>query len=124
MVNACNFVFGNWLKFKLISAYFCAIYKNYIYVLIITLELEVIIKMIAKDLIILKWQQKLIHQFLCVIYFITIVSSDGILYPRESESREVKSLNGIWSFRLDGQQHNNPELGFKEQWYMKPLQEV
>lgn len=53
------------------------------------------------------------------------INGGGILYPRESESREVKSLDGIWSFRLDGAQGlQDPETGFKEAWYMEPLSQV
>ncbi len=35
-----------------------------------------------------------------------------MLYPRESESRQVKDLGGIWRFRLDPQ-----ERGFAEEWW-------
>lgn len=45
----------------------------------------------------------------------------GILYPRESETREVKSLDGIWNFRLSGP---DPLIGFKEKWYTKDLSKV
>ncbi|XKL61127.1 hypothetical protein PGB90_008184 [Kerria lacca] len=41
----------------------------------------------------------------------------GILYPRESESREVKLLDGIWNFRLS----LDPLMGFKEKWFTKDL---
>ncbi|XP_050533470.1 beta-glucuronidase-like isoform X2 [Daktulosphaira vitifoliae] len=58
-----------------------------------------------------------------VFYFlslalVTSIDATGILYPRESESREVKSLDGMWNFRL-----SEPDalIGFKEKWYMKDL---
>ncbi|HEQ71212.1 MAG TPA: beta-glucuronidase, partial [Spirochaetia bacterium] len=39
-----------------------------------------------------------------------------MLYPRTSETREVKTLNGLWKFRIDpGTQ------GFTEEWYGAPL---
>lgn len=44
----------------------------------------------------------------------------GILYPRESESREVKLLDGIWNFRLS----LDPLMGFKEKWFTKDLSKV
>ncbi|KAM9117793.1 beta-glucuronidase [Pangshura tecta] len=45
----------------------------------------------------------------------------GMLYPRESASRELKELNGIWSFRADFSPQRNK--GFVEQWYRKPLRQ-
>ena len=53
------------------------------------------------------------------VHIISVQS--GILYPRDSESREVKSLDGIWSFRLDGANGENHEQGFEEKWYEQPL---
>lgn len=46
----------------------------------------------------------------------------GILFPQESETRERKSLDGIWSFRIAPR--NDPELGFREEWFSRPLAEV
>ncbi|XP_049786983.1 beta-glucuronidase-like [Schistocerca cancellata] len=40
------------------------------------------------------------------------VAKGGVLYPRESESREVKSLDGLWNFKLDA-----AEIGYAEEWY-------
>ncbi|XP_065215861.1 beta-glucuronidase isoform X1 [Planococcus citri] len=64
--------------------------------------------------------------FFLLALWIKVITSDsstnsiqgGILYPRESESREVKSLDGIWNFRLSD---TDPLLGFKEKWYSKDL---
>ena len=39
---------------------------------------------------------------------------DGLLYPQISESRETKSLNGIWNFRLSNSL--DPDQGFREKW--------
>nr|XP_045617692.1 beta-glucuronidase-like isoform X2 [Procambarus clarkii] len=43
----------------------------------------------------------------------------GGLYPRESASREVRSLDGLWNFRLSPLQ--DPDKGFREEWYAQPL---
>ncbi|XP_064089809.1 beta-glucuronidase-like isoform X6 [Macrobrachium nipponense] len=48
-----------------------------------------------------------------------INSTWGGLYPRESASREVKSLDGLWNFRLAPLQ--DPDKGFREEWYSQPL---
>lgn len=46
----------------------------------------------------------------------------GMLYPRESASRERKELDGLWSFRADFS--DNRRQGFEQQWYRTPLREV
>ncbi|XP_042857678.1 beta-glucuronidase-like isoform X1 [Penaeus japonicus] len=46
-------------------------------------------------------------------------STWGGLYPRESGSREVKSLDGLWNFRLAPL--HDPLKGFREEWFAKPL---
>lgn len=61
------------------------------------------------------------HLVLCIFALITRASTTGILYPRESESREVKSLDGMWNFRLS---LPDPLVGFKDRWYMKDLSKV
>ncbi len=48
-------------------------------------------------------------------------NSGGILYPRESESREVVKLDGIWEFRAD---FGGGEDGFKQVWFKSPLSKV
>ncbi|KAF0874737.1 BGLR glucuronidase, partial [Crocuta crocuta] len=45
----------------------------------------------------------------------------GMLYPRESPSRERKELDGLWSFRADFSE--NRRQGFEQQWYRAPLRE-
>ena len=42
-----------------------------------------------------------------------------MLYPRESESREVKELSGVWQFRID--RHDE---GRKKRWFAAPLRET
>lgn len=50
-----------------------------------------------------------------------VVPSVGLLYPRESETREVRSLDGIWNF---GKSHtDNSSEGLIEQWYLRDLRE-
>jgi beta-glucuronidase len=39
-----------------------------------------------------------------------------MLYPRESETREVKDLSGIWNFRVDADRE-----GRREKWYARKL---
>ncbi|KAG9339764.1 hypothetical protein JZ751_022430 [Albula glossodonta] len=43
----------------------------------------------------------------------------GMLYPRESQTREIKELNGLWSFRADFSRSRN--LGFEKAWFKSPL---
>lgn len=51
-------------------------------------------------------------------------SSDqqGMLFPRESPSRQIKDLDGLWSFRADTSQNRN--AGFEEKWFLKYLVQV
>ncbi|KAK7058720.1 hypothetical protein SK128_008183 [Halocaridina rubra] len=49
-------------------------------------------------------------------------STWGGLYPRESMSREVKSLDGLWNFRLSPLQ--DPDQGFREEWFSRPLSQT
>ena len=46
----------------------------------------------------------------------------GMLYPRSSESRSVRHLDGMWNFRIDDSQSRN--VGFEQQWYSKSLKQV
>ena len=43
----------------------------------------------------------------------------GGLYPYETPTRLVKSLDGIWNFRLSPLY--DPNKGFREKWYKMPL---
>ncbi|KAM7147358.1 beta-glucuronidase isoform 3-T3 [Molossus nigricans] len=45
----------------------------------------------------------------------------GMLYPRESASRERRDLDGLWKFRADFSE--NRRRGFEQQWYRTPLRE-
>ncbi|XP_015239131.1 PREDICTED: beta-glucuronidase [Cyprinodon variegatus] len=46
----------------------------------------------------------------------------GLLFPRESSSREVKELNGLWAFRADRSPNRNQ--GFEKAWYKSRLAET
>jgi len=46
----------------------------------------------------------------------------GMLFPRDSESREVKDLSGFWNFRADMSKNRN--AGFEQSWFAKPLWQV
>ena len=43
----------------------------------------------------------------------------ALLYPRDSSSRESKSLDGLWRFKLSPK--SDPDVGFREAWYGGPL---
>ncbi|CAF0954769.1 unnamed protein product [Adineta steineri] len=43
------------------------------------------------------------------------ISLHALLYPAESETRQVKSLDGLWHFRLDEQ-----GVGENERWFAQP----
>lgn len=43
-----------------------------------------------------------------------------LLYPRESETRDVQSLNGFWNFRIS----NISKIGYDQAWYKKDLSQV
>ncbi|XP_071443671.1 beta-glucuronidase-like [Hetaerina americana] len=46
----------------------------------------------------------------------------GILYPRESETREIRTLDGLWNFRVSSASHE--DLGMLEKWYASDLSEL
>ena len=48
--------------------------------------------------------------------------SAALLYPRESQYREVKELNGLWHFRAD--YSPDRKAGFDKKWYQQPLSKV
>lgn len=61
-----------------------------------------------------------------VVFGVMLISGDdrkteGLLYPRESETREVKSLDGIWTFAKSDVE--KPGEGLRSQWYSKDLRE-
>ena len=48
--------------------------------------------------------------------------ASAILFPRDSGSRESKSLDGLWKFKLSPK--DDPDIGFRESWYSAPLQAI
>lgn len=56
---------------------------------------------------------------LLIVQGIVVIQCSNLLYPRESETREVKSLNGIWRFLAD--ETGGVGRGFKENWHRNPL---
>ena len=62
----------------------------------------------------------------CIILFsgvyIQTEAAVGMLYPRDSESRESKLLDGIWHFRAD--MSPTRTKGFDEKWWKGSLLEV
>nr|CAD7463898.1 unnamed protein product [Timema tahoe] len=60
--------------------------------------------------------------FVVVLLSSPIFGQGGILYPQESESRDVQSLDGIWNFRISSQ--GDPEQGFDEEWYSHELRKT
>uniref|UniRef100_A0A1B0A7B9 Glycoside hydrolase family 2 catalytic domain-containing protein n=1 Tax=Glossina pallidipes TaxID=7398 RepID=A0A1B0A7B9_GLOPL len=46
----------------------------------------------------------------------------GMLYPRESETREVASLDGLWNFIKSD--ITNPTQGMRDKWYLDDLSRV
>lgn len=44
------------------------------------------------------------------------------LYPYESETRETKSLNGLWNFKISSRY--DPNEGFTKHWYTSNFEEV
>ena len=51
--------------------------------------------------------------------FLLVELCSGLLYPRESASRDVRLMDGVWNFRADFSVDR--EAGFVEEWYSKPL---
>lgn len=47
------------------------------------------------------------------------IPTEGLLYPRASETRNLRSLDGIWNFVRSNT--NDPTEGIREQWFLKDL---
>lgn len=62
-----------------------------------------------------------VFRLLCLfaVFEAACLLDSGMLFPRESSSREVKELNGLWSFRADRRNQ-----GFERAWYKSRLAEV
>ncbi|XP_059084651.1 beta-glucuronidase-like [Tigriopus californicus] len=57
---------------------------------------------------------------LLVVSALLLSCCHGLLYPKDSPTREIKSLDGVWNFRA--QPSLDPEQGFREKWFDHPLQ--
>ncbi|PVD31514.1 hypothetical protein C0Q70_06927 [Pomacea canaliculata] len=58
----------------------------------------------------------------CSSAWLPLGSSKGMLYPQDSESRVVKTLDGMWRFRVDTSSSRNQS--FVDQWWTRPLAET
>ena len=54
-----------------------------------------------------------------ILTFAVLVAGGQALYPRESETRQVKSLDGVWDFVLASP--DDPDRGFRDSWFAKSL---
>lgn len=50
------------------------------------------------------------------------LSRINCMYPRETITREIKSLDGVWIFKICKQ--DDQDIGFKNEWYKRSLEEV
>ena len=57
-----------------------------------------------------------------LVLAVAVCYCNGFLFPKDSPSRLVKELNGIWNFRIDDSPSRN--AGFDEKWYSQPLSKV
>ncbi|RMX53791.1 hypothetical protein pdam_00000376 [Pocillopora damicornis] len=67
-------------------------------------------------------QTSFLHSVFIVVgvnIFFTTAALPGMLFPKDSERREVKDLSGIWDFRAD--MSDNRNSGFEGMWFAKPL---
>ena len=50
---------------------------------------------------------------------VTLLTTCQSLYPKDSPSRLLKDLDGIWHFKIDDSLSRNE--GFDEEWFSKPV---
>ena len=55
-----------------------------------------------------------------LLLLLLLPPGQALLYPRDSQSRESKSLDGLWNFKLSPQ--NDPDIGFHDAWFSSPLE--
>ena len=65
--------------------------------------------------------------FLCLVPYAdylatTAANNGGLLYPISGATRDMRSLDGSWKLRFG--KEFDPEEGFRESWYSRPLQQV
>ena len=56
-----------------------------------------------------------------LIFFIALalLTTCQCLYPKDSPSRLLKDLDGVWHFKIDDSLSRN--RGFDEEWFLKPV---
>ncbi|XP_005091579.1 beta-glucuronidase isoform X2 [Aplysia californica] len=65
---------------------------------------------------------RLLISFILIYQLVSIVDcGSGMLYPRDSESRQTKFLDGLWLFRVDSSPARNES--FVQRWWEKSLAE-
>lgn len=64
----------------------------------------------------------MVHAVGLLLVVLQLGRCGGLLYPRESESRDLRTLDGLWNFRAD--YSPGREEGFVDEWYSKPLAQV
>ncbi|XP_066140211.1 beta-glucuronidase isoform X2 [Euwallacea fornicatus] len=54
------------------------------------------------------------------------IHKGGILFPRESETRQVTSLDGLWNFAAPSPNASlkSPLVGFEQHWYKRSLKDI
>lgn len=67
-----------------------------------------------------------IFSFVSVFTVFNTRVTTALLYPRESETREIKSLDGIWNFIKPNQtiSQTTPDGGILNKWYLNDLSKV
>jgi len=63
-----------------------------------------------------------IEMFLLLVTFIAPSLAANILYPVESESRELRTLHGLWNFKISPL--SDQMVGFNEKWYAERFETV
>ncbi|XP_042298437.1 beta-glucuronidase [Sceloporus undulatus] len=60
-------------------------------------------------------------KLLLSFFWLGLCRAGGLLSPKESPSREVKDLGGLWGFRADWSEQR--DAGFAGRWYLQPLRQ-
>ena len=64
----------------------------------------------------------LLHLLHLLLLALHLGPATCLLYPRDSPSRESKSLDGVWNFKATPGQ--DQELGFREAWFASGLKDT
>ncbi len=67
-------------------------------------------------------EERLIILVIAACLRLTAGLTGGMLYPRESESRQIQELNGMWNFRADTSATR--DVGLKDNWSNQKLSQV